>query len=224
MRSGSRRTASSPWSPTTAPARRRARPSPWSTSPAPRSSSTLDLGQYKRPHGVTWIDNRRALVTAEQNKALLEVDIQTGKVIRAIPTGQEISHMVAVTPDGSRAFVANIASGSVTAIDLKAGKHLADIKTGAGAEGVAVTPDGKQVWVTNRAADTVTVLDAASLAVLATLESAAFPIRAEATPTASASWSAMPSRATWRSSPSPTASWSAASPWRWRRPPRRDGS
>lgn len=154
--------------------------------PGAKVVRTLDLGEYRRPHGVIWLDNRRALVTAEENKALLEVDIlaskRSGKVARAIPTGQEASHMVAATPDGSRAFVANIASGSVTAVDLKAGKHLADIKTGAGAEGVAVTPDGRQVWVTNRAADTVTVLDAGSLAVLATLESAAFPIRAEALP------------------------------------------
>jgi YVTN family beta-propeller protein len=90
--------------------------------------------------------------------------------------------MVAVTPDGTRAFVANIQSGTITALDLKTGKKLGDVKTGAGAEGIAVTPDGKQVWVTNRAADTVSVVDAKTLKVRANLPSAKFPIRAEATP------------------------------------------
>lgn len=150
--------------------------------PAAKVVKTIDLGEYRRPHGLVFLDERRALVTAEVNKALLEVDVEAGKVAGAVLTGQDVSHMVAVTPDGSRAFVANIGSGSMTAVDLKGKKHLKDVPTGNGAEGIAITPDGKQVWVTNRAADTVTVVDAASLEVLGSLPSAKFPIRAEATP------------------------------------------
>lgn len=150
--------------------------------PAAKVVKTIDLGEYRRPHGVHFLDERRVLVTVEVNKALIEVDVETGKVTGAVPTGQDVSHMVAVTPDGSRAFVANIGSGSVTAVDLKGKKHLKDIPTGNGAEGVAVTPDGRQVWVTNRAADTVTVVDARTLEVLGNQPSAKFPIRAEATP------------------------------------------
>jgi len=116
------------------------------------------------------------------SKALLEVDVDSGKVLSTVSTGQEVSHMVAVTPDGTRAFVANIRSGTVTAIDLNAKARLKDVPTGDGAEGITITPDGKQVWVVNRAADTVSVIDAASLEVLASLPSAAFPIRAEVTP------------------------------------------
>jgi YVTN family beta-propeller protein len=142
---------------------------------------TIDLGQYRRPHGLLWLDNRRALVTSEASKNLLEVDVEDGKVVRALATGQETSHMVAVTPDGSRAFVANIKSGSMTAFDLKAGKKLGDVKTGKGAEGIAVTPDGREVWVTNREKNTVSVIDAKTLKVLATLKSPEFPIRVKAT-------------------------------------------
>ena len=47
----------------------------------------------------------------------------------------------------TRAFVANIGSGSVTVIDLERGTKLADLATGDGAEGIAITPDGRQVWV-----------------------------------------------------------------------------
>jgi YVTN family beta-propeller protein len=143
---------------------------------------TIDLGQYRRPHGLLWLDNRRALVTSEASKNLVEVDVEEGKVVRALATRQETSHMVAVTPDGSRAFVANIKSGSMTAFDLKTGKKLRDVKTGEGAEGIAVTPDGREVWVTNREKDTVSVIDAKTLKVLATLKSPEFPIRAKATP------------------------------------------
>lgn len=150
--------------------------------PAARVAKTIDLGEHRRPHGLTWLDGRRALVTAEAGKALLEVDAEAGKVLRAIATGQEVSHMVAAAKDGRRAFVANIGSGSMTAIDLAAGRKLADVPTGAGAEGIDVSPDGRQVWVTNREAGTVSLIDAASLEILGTVESPGFPIRAKVTP------------------------------------------
>ena len=104
------------------------------------------------------------------------------KVTTRIPTGREVSHMVAAARSGGRAFVASIGSGTVTAADLAAGKVAADRPTGEGAEGIDVTPDGRQVWVTNRAADTVSVLDASNLSVLATLPAAKFPIRVKVTP------------------------------------------
>jgi YVTN family beta-propeller protein len=150
--------------------------------PAAKVVKTIGLGDYRRPHGMTFLDEKRALVTVEADKAVLEVDVDAGKVVRSIVTGQEVSHMVVATPDGSRAFVANIGSGSITALDLKAGKALGNVPTGKGAEGIDITPDGRQVWVTNREADTVTVIDAASLRVLGSVESAKFPIRAKATP------------------------------------------
>lgn len=145
--------------------------------------ATIDLAPYHRPHGVEWLaGGRHAVVTAESEKALLIVDVEAGEVIAAIDTDQAVSHMVAVTPDGARAFVANIGSGTVTVIDLAERTRVANIETGAGAEGVDVTPDGQEVWVTNRQADTVTVLDAGTLEIRRTLPSAEFPIRATVTP------------------------------------------
>jgi YVTN family beta-propeller protein len=150
--------------------------------PGARVVRTIDLGTHQRPHGVKWLDGRRAAVTSEASKALLVVDVDAGKVESAIGTGQEVSHMVALAPDGARAFVASIGSGTVTAVDLKEGKSAKVMATGAGAEGIDVTPDGKQVWVTNREADTVSVLDARDLSVVATLPGGGFPIRARVTP------------------------------------------
>lgn len=137
---------------------------------------------HRRPHGLAWLDTERLAVTTEASAHLLVVEPRAGKITSAVETAQEVSHMVAVTPDGARAFVANIGSGTVTAIDLAAGRKLADIETGDGAEGIAVTPDGSEVWVTNRAADTISVLDAATLEVVDTLDCPSFPIRIAFTP------------------------------------------
>ncbi|MGE0455555.1 MAG: cytochrome D1 domain-containing protein [Vicinamibacteria bacterium] len=145
-------------------------------------AKTISLGEYRRPHGVLWLDGSRAAVTCEGSQALVVVDVANGVVEAAVVTGQNVSHMVAVTPDGARAFVANIGSGSATAIDLRGPKLLGQIATGKGAEGIDVTPDGREAWVTNREADSVSVIDTKTLAVVATLQSKAFPIRVKITP------------------------------------------
>jgi YVTN family beta-propeller protein len=144
---------------------------------------TIDLGEYKRPHGIQWLpDGKHVAVTAEENKALLLVNTETGQVQKKIETGQEVSHMVRLTPDATRAYVASIGSGTVTVIDLNKGEAIKVIPTGKGAEGIDITPDGAWIWVTNRGADTVSVIDASSLQIVKTLDSKSFPIRAKATP------------------------------------------
>jgi YVTN family beta-propeller protein len=149
---------------------------------ARKSVRTIDLGEYRRPHGLGWIQGNEIAVTVEANKALLIVDVGLGKVLQAIGTDQNVSHMVAVSRKHARAFVANIGSGSVTVIDLKNKTKIGDVPTGAGAEGIDISPDGKEVWVTNRAANTLSVIDAGTLKVVATLESNSFPIRVKFVP------------------------------------------
>jgi len=151
--------------------------------PGAKVVKTIDLGEYQRPHGLLFLpDGRRALVTAEANKVLLEVDVEKGTVLNAFSTAQDVSHMVEVALDGTKAFVANIGSGSVSVIDLEKGANVATIETGAGAEGVTASIDGKEIWVTNRSADTVSVIDARTHEILVQIPCASFPIRAKATP------------------------------------------
>lgn len=146
----------------------------------PQVVNTIDLGEYQRPHGVLWLDDERVVITAEAQQALLVVNVESGEVEQAIGTAQEVSHMVALDDGKTRAYVANIGSGSLTVIDLAKGERIANVETGEGAEGVAVASG--HVWVTNRAEDTITVLDAGTLEEVAKIESKGFPIRARATP------------------------------------------
>lgn len=150
--------------------------------PGKKQLKTIDLGQYRRPHGVEWLSGDQIVVTAEGNKALLIVDIKTSAVVAAVTTDQNVSHMVVVARKSHKAFIANIGSGSCTVIDLKTRQKITDIATGAGAEGIDISPDQKEVWVTNRAANTVSVIDVNTLKITATLESKDFPIRVKFAP------------------------------------------
>ena len=146
-------------------------------------TDTIELDGYHRPHGIQFLaDGKHVVVTAEAEQKLLIVDLEEKKVEQAIETRSRASHMVALDPEQARAYVANIGSGSMTVIDLKSAEHVADVETGAGAEGIAVHPTRPEVWVSNRAADTVSVVDTKTLEVKATIECGRFPIRVQITP------------------------------------------
>ena len=131
----------------------------------PRELRRIDLAPHTRPHGVAWFAPDRLAVTAEGSQHLLLVEPSTGRIVRSVPTGQDVSHMVAVDSGTQRAFVANIGSGSVTAVDLRDGPPPAtrSVATGAGTEAIALHPDGRMLWLAARADGTLSRLDPSSL-------------------------------------------------------------
>lgn len=148
-----------------------------------RVARTIDLAPLRRPHGIAWLpDSQRVLVTVEADSAVAVVHVPEGRVEGTVRTGQAVSHMLALSPDGAHAYVANIGSGTVTMLDVWGRHVLRTVPTGRGAEGLAVTPDGAELWVANREENTVTILDAITLAPLDTLRSGDFPIRVAFTP------------------------------------------
>jgi len=148
----------------------------------PRELKRIDLAPHTRPHGVAWFAADRIAVTTEGSKHLLVVDPDGGRVVSAVETAQDVSHMVAVSADGVRAYVTNIGSGTTTALDLVAGRKLGDIATGAGSEALALTPDARELWVAARADGQVVVVDTASLEIRARLPLPGIPIRIAITP------------------------------------------
>lgn len=147
------------------------------------SVGTIDLGEYTRPHGILFMPgNRRVLVTAEGARVLLQVDVWEGVVEKAMPTGQDVSHMVAYDPSGKRAYVSNLGSASVSLISVPTGELLSFRQTGAGAEGIALAENGRDLWVANRDNNTVSLLDARYLEPRARLDVPGMPIRVEVMP------------------------------------------
>lgn len=150
--------------------------------PGGETIRTIDLGEYRAPHDVRWVDGTRVVVTSEANQALLLVNVETGAVERVFRTNAGVSHMLALSSDRTRLYCSNMRDGSVSAFDFKTGEKIADVKTGKECEGVGVTPDGRWVWAGNRAEDTISVIDANSLTVARRIPSPGFPYRVQFTP------------------------------------------
>jgi YVTN family beta-propeller protein len=71
----------------------------------------------------------------------------TNAVIGTIATGSALTS-VAVTPDGSRLYVTNSGSSTVSVIDTATSAVIATIVTAFPA-GLSITPDGSRVYVAN---------------------------------------------------------------------------
>jgi YVTN family beta-propeller protein len=135
-------------------------------------AARIDLGPNSRPHSIAFLsDSRRVLATMEQSDRLALVDIVDREVLRVWPTGGRDSHMVRLSPDQSRAYVASRGGeGTLSVVWLNEDRPPTVIPTGAGAEGIAVSPDGEEIWVANRGDQSISIVDADALAVSATIE------------------------------------------------------
>lgn len=143
---------------------------------------TIDLDDLRRPHGMAFLDDHRVVVTCEVNATLAVVDLTTQQVEHRISTSQEGSHMVAVTRDKQRAYVANIGSGSVTAIDLVAMTASEPVVVSPATEGIAVTVDGSEVWTGSLKSDRIFILDTPDLKPDGDIAGGGVPIRISPTP------------------------------------------
>ena len=149
---------------------------------ARRPVRTIDLANYTRPHGIAWLpDGKRVVVTSEQARALVVVDVPNGRVERAINTGQP-GHLMTLSKDGRNAWTANIATGSMSLVDLDRGVVVKTVVTGKGPEGHDVSPNGRELWAADRTLNRITVLDARTLDSLASVPTGEFPNRVHFTP------------------------------------------
>jgi YVTN family beta-propeller protein len=89
---------------------------------------------------------------------------------------------IALSPDGTKALVANSVSRNVSLIDLATETILATIDTGDVPRESAFTPDGAYALVCNGDANTLSIIDVASATVVKTLNTPQRPIRVRVAP------------------------------------------
>ena len=153
--------------------------------PALRIARTIDLGEYTRPHGISFLPgDSLVVITSETSANIVTVNVIAGAVRHAIPTGSRGSHMVAVTADGSMAYTGNIGSNTVTALHLRAGRATRNWSVPEQPEAINVTPDGREVWVGSNATGRVSVINVANGNVATAAEGFGWPYRILFTPDA----------------------------------------
>jgi YVTN family beta-propeller protein len=120
---------------------------------------TIDLGKPLRPHEPAIGPDGRLYVTAELSQSLDVIDPATRKVIAENPTGQPESHMFVITPDGRRAYTANVHAGTLSVLDLVHHTLITTIPVSKIVQRITIQPDGRYVFTHDQDAPRIAVID-----------------------------------------------------------------
>jgi YVTN family beta-propeller protein len=127
-----------------------------------RALQVIDLGKSVRPHCAKFGPDGRLYASAELARAIYIVDPAARKVVGEAPTGADESHMFVLSPDGRRAYTANVGPGSVSVVDLENRKLVTVIPVAKRVQRISISPDGKYVFTHDQDAPRVAVIDTAS--------------------------------------------------------------
>lgn len=123
----------------------------------------IDFGHGVRPH-FPLLDPASGLlyVTTELDKSVTVIDPRTRKILGAVPTGQEESHMLALSHDGRHGYTANVGPGTVSVLDMKERKTAAVIPVSGHVQRISISTDDKLVFTSDQTKPQLAVIDAAT--------------------------------------------------------------
>jgi DNA-binding beta-propeller fold protein YncE len=131
--------------------------------PSRKLVHTIDFGHGVRPHCAIYDRNSGMLyVTTELDKTVSIIDPKTLKIVGSVPTGQEQSHMLVLTRDGSKGYTANVGPGTVSVLDMKGRKTLAIIPVSKNTQRIAISPDDSMVFTADQTKPQLAVIDTAT--------------------------------------------------------------
>ena len=154
----------------------------YGTGPEPGSTisiiSTADRKELKRlslpflrPHG-TFAIGSHIFFTAEGSHVVARYDVASGAIDWVQGSDANTTHMVIVMPGEKKMYTANIASDSVSVIDLANAPRairVTPIAVGKGPEGIDLSPDGKEIWVSHRSDGGLSIIDTSTDKVIGTI-------------------------------------------------------
>ena len=149
---------------------------------ARKKAGDIDLGNFRRPHGID-LDPRtgRLVVTTENPDRLLLLDPVKRTIIRDYDTKGKSPHMVILGPRHEWAYVSNTGSATIAAIRLDSGETKL-IPSGKRPQGGTLSRNGKRLYVVNSASGSITVIDTDRRSAVRTILVGQGPGRIELTP------------------------------------------
>ncbi|MBI3207839.1 MAG: hypothetical protein HYZ37_02935 [Candidatus Solibacter usitatus] len=147
-----------------------------------KRTGTIDLGRYRRPHGMD-LDKKTGhlIVTIENPNGLLLVDPIAKKVLRMFDVKGNNPHMAIFGPRGETAFVSNTNSGTLAAIRLNDGA-VTLVKVGERPQGAVMTRDQRRLFLTVIDGKAVVLLDTTGPKVTGRIATSGGPARLALTP------------------------------------------
>jgi len=131
--------------------------------PTRKITGRVDFGHGVRPHCVVWDKASGMLyVTTELDKTVTVIDPKTLKIVGTVPTGQEQSHMLALSRDGRLGYTANVGPGTVSVLDMVGRKTVAVIPISRDTQRISISNDDSMVFTADQTKPRLAVIDTAT--------------------------------------------------------------
>ena len=128
-----------------------------------RTIQTIKFDRGVRPHcAVIGPKDGMLYVTTELKQAITVIDPRSLKIVGEIPTGQPESHMLTISPDGTRGYTANVGPGTVSVLDIANRKTLSVIPVTTHIQRISVSSDGKWVFTSDTEKPRLAVISTAT--------------------------------------------------------------
>ena len=127
-------------------------------------------------------DGKKAYVSGYNYLSV--IDTATG-VARAISVGNSYGADIAISPDGSRVYIADFYTSKIWVVSTATEQTIAAVQLPTAPTRLAVTPDGLRVYVTSAQANKVYMISTAANAIHATLDVPGRPVGVAAAPNGS---------------------------------------
>jgi YVTN family beta-propeller protein len=148
-----------------------------------KKAGVIDLGSYRRPHGIAVLPRTGHIVTTIENpNGLLLVDPDARKVLRKYDVKGENPHMVTLSLGAEYAYVSNANSGTLAVLNLGSGIVEKLLKTGSNPQGSTLTADGKYLYLANAASDLISIIETLKNQVVGEIKTGVNPARVSLTP------------------------------------------
>lgn len=125
-----------------------------------KAIKSIDFGHGVRPHCAVFGPKDGLLyVTTELDKAVTIIDPDSLRIVGSVPTGQAESHMLAISPDGSKGYTANVGPGTVSVLDLAGRKTITVISVARHVQRVSLSRDGHWAFTSDTQQPRLAVID-----------------------------------------------------------------
>lgn len=146
-----------------------------------KAAGTWTFDRNTRPHGIERGTSGRLFVTTDFPASVLILNADTRQVESRFPLSCKLPHMLQITSDEKRAYVACSGSADLVVMDLSNGRELAKLAVGGVPMGLALDSSGMWLYSTTRPGNQVCVIDTNSLSIAHRIEVSGEPVRAHLT-------------------------------------------
>jgi YVTN family beta-propeller protein len=146
-----------------------------------KPAGTWTFDQNTRPHGIERGASGRFFVTTDFPAAVLILNPRNGKIEGRFPLSCKLPHMLQLSGDEKRAYVACSGSGDLVVLDLSEMRELRKLPIGGVPMGLVLDHTGRWLYATNRPGNQVCVIDTQALSITSRIDVSGEPVRAHLT-------------------------------------------